>query len=297
MMNENIGRNGRWRLGRPVLWLLWLLLALPAVAGAERGLLWRIEDGRGHVSHLLGTIHVGDPRVLELPAPIRQAFAASRTFCAEVRLDMGSLMGLTQAMLLPEGKSLRDKLDARTWQSLVALSATLGLPEMMLERMKPWAVATMLSQPKAPGMVLDMMLYEQAAAAGKQLCGLETPEEQLGALESLSEREQIAMLQSAIRQYPQLDRLVEKLTRAWLQRDLAALERISAEAMAGEDPDMVAAFDREVVIRRNHRMVTRMQPKLAEGGAFIAVGALHLPGKAGILNLLRQQGYRVTAVY
>ncbi|HEB66732.1 MAG TPA: TraB/GumN family protein, partial [Gammaproteobacteria bacterium] len=89
----------------------------------------------------------------------------------------------------------------------------------------------------------------------------------------------------------------EKLTRAWLQRDLTALERISAEAMAGEDPDMVAAFDREVVIRRNHRMVTRMQPKLAEGAAFIAVGALHLPGKAGILNLLRQQGYRVTAVY
>ncbi len=294
MMNENVGRNGRWRFGWPV---LWLLLALPAVAGAERGLLWRIEDGRGHVSHLLGTIHVGDPRVLELPAPIRQAFAASRTFCAEVRLDMGSLMGLTQAMLLPGGESLRDKLDAGTWQSLVALSATLGLPEMMLERMKPWAVATMLSQPKAPGMVLDMMLYEQAAAAGKQLCGLETPEEQLGALESLSEREQIAMLQSAIRQYPQLDRLVEKLTRAWLQRDLTALERISAEAMAGEDPDMVAAFDREVVIRRNHRMVTRMQPKLAAGAAFIAVGALHLPGKDGILNLLRQQGYRMTAIY
>ncbi len=294
MMKENVGRNGRWRFGWPV---LWLLLVLPAVAGAERGLLWRIEDGRGHVSHLLGTIHVADPRVLELPAPIRQAFEKSRTFCAEVRLDMDSLLGLTQAMLLPEGESLRDKLDARTWQSLVALSAPLGLPEMMLERMKPWAVATMLSQPKAPGMVLDMMLYEQAAAAGKQLCGLETPEEQLGALESLSEREQIAMLQSAIRQYPQLDRLMEKLTRAWLQRDLTALERISAEAMAGEDPDMVAAFDREVVIRRNHRMVTRMQPKLAEGGAFIAVGALHLPGKAGILNLLRQQGYRVTVVY
>ncbi len=285
------------RPGWPVLCLLGLLLALPAVAGTERGLLWRIDDGRGHVSHLLGTIHVADPRVLELPAPIRRAFEDAHTFCAEVRLDMASLAGLSGAMMLPAGESLRDKLDARTWQSLVRLAGNLGLPEAVLVRMKPWAVATMLSQPKASGMVLDMMLYQQAAAAGKSLCGLETPAEQLGALESLSERQQVAMLQGAIRQYPRLDGLVEKLIRAWLQRDLAALERISTEATAGADADMVAAFEREVVVRRNHRMVTRMQPKLAAGAVFIAVGALHLPGKEGILNLLRQQGYRVTAVY
>jgi hypothetical protein len=44
-------------------------------------------------------------------------------------------------------------------------------------------------------------------------------------------------------------------------------------------------------------MVERLRPRLAEGGAFVAVGALHLPGEEGILRLLERQGYRVTRLY
>lgn len=298
MTRKTTGRRSKaWDWCRRVALLLCLCAVLPARAETERGLLWRIDDGRGHVSHLLGTIHVSDSRVLDLPAPVRQAFEASVTFCAEIRLDGPNLAGLFQAMLLPAGESLRDRLDAGTWRALVELSDGLGMPETMLARMKPWAVATLLSQPGASGPVLDMALYQQAAASGKTLCGLETMAEQLGALESLSTAQQVAMLRSAVRQYPQLDRQVEQLTRAWLARDLAALERLGTAAMAGEDADMVRAFEREVVIRRNHRMVARMVPKLAEGAVFVAVGALHLPGEEGILNLLRRRGYRLTAVY
>lgn len=296
--NGNIVKGtwtGHWR--QRIVLLLWVTVSSQALAGPQQGLLWRIDDGRGHVSYLLGTIHVGDPRVLALPAPIREAFDASRTFCAEVRLDMASLAGLSQAMLLPAGESLRERLDAQTWAALLAVSAELGMPEMVLERMKPWAVATLLSQPRMAEPVLDLQLYRQAAAAGKALCGLETTGEQLGALEALSPAQQVAMLRSAIRQYPRLGQMVEKLIRAWLARDLAALERLSAEAMTGEDPDMVKAFEREVVIRRNRRMVERMAPKLAEGAVFIAVGALHLPGEEGILEQLRERGYGVTVVY
>ena len=60
---------------------------------------------------------------------------------------------------------------------------------------------------------------------------------------------------------------------------------------------MAELFDRRFITERNHLMVERMRPRLAEGGAFIAIGVLHLPGEEGILALLKNQGYEVSAVY
>ena len=53
----------------------------------------------------------------------------------------------------------------------------------------------------------------------------------------------------------------------------------------------------QLIDQRNARMVTRMEPFLKRGQAFIAIGALHLPGEVGVLNLLAKQGYRVSVVY
>ena len=63
------------------------------------------------------------------------------------------------------------------------------------------------------------------------------------------------------------------------------------------DRRVAQLFTSQVVVNRNRRMLERMQPRLREGNAFIAVGALHLPGKDGLLTLLRNKGYRVSPVY
>ena len=63
------------------------------------------------------------------------------------------------------------------------------------------------------------------------------------------------------------------------------------------DRRVAQLFTSEVVVNRNRRMLERIQPRLREGNAFIAVGALHLPGKDGLLTLLRNKGYRVSPVY
>jgi uncharacterized protein YbaP (TraB family) len=207
-------------------------------------------------------------------------------------------MQASQATLLPEGESLQQLLDSTLYQQTVRLLAAYGMPELVVQRMKPWAAAATLSLPRPQtGLFLDMLLYTQAAAQGKRVYGLETVSEQVGAMESMPQDLQINMLRDAVAQHAQLDQIIEALINAYLQRDLSALESISDKAMQQGDARVAELFTSQVVVNRNRRMLERMQPRLREGNAFIAVGALHLPGKDGLLNLLRNKGYQVSPVY
>ncbi|MCG6887684.1 MAG: TraB/GumN family protein [Proteobacteria bacterium] len=267
-------------------------------ATGEKGMLWKVEGAGKRPSYLLGTIHSGDPRVLRLPAVTQKAFVGADSFSGEVEMDMNSMLQVSESMFYSDGSMLKDKLDPKLYQQTVSLLAGYGLPEMIVQRMKPWAVATTLSLPKnSSGQVLDMQLYNDATMQGKRVYGLETVQEQISALNGMSERLQVEMVRSAVQQHPELDRINARLINAYLKQDLVALERISEETLSKEDHSVAEAFTSEVVNKRNIRMLSRMQPRLREGNAFIAVGALHLPGKKGLLNLLRRKGYTVTPVY
>lgn len=284
---------------RVLVWLLIYSLYNQAAWGVdEQGILWRIEGAAAQPSYLLGTIHSDDARVTALPAPIAQRFQQADSFSGEIDMDLPSLMQASQATLLNEGESLQQLLDPALYQQTVKLLAPYGMPELMVQRMKPWAAAATLSLPRPQtGLFLDMLLYTQAAAQGKRVYGLETVSEQVGAMEAMPRDLQIAMLRDAIAQRDQLDHIIEQLITAYLQRDLRKLEAISDMAMQQGDARVAQLFNSEVVVNRNRRMLERMQPRLREGNAFIAVGALHLPGEEGLLTQLRNRGYRVSPVY
>ena len=282
--------------------LIWLFICCVcnqvAWAADEKGILWRIEGAASRPSYLLGTIHSDDVRVTNVPASIAQALQQADSFSGEVEMDLPSLMQASQATLLPDGQSLEQRVGSPLYKQTVQLLAAYGMPELVVQRMKPWAAAAALSLPRPQtGIFLDMALYHQAAATGKRVYGLETIAEQVGALETLSPELQVAMLRDAVAQHDQVDQLIEQLINAYLRRDLKALESISHTAMQEGDDRVAEMFAAEVVDRRNYRMLERMQPRLREGNAFVAVGALHLPGEKGLLRLLRNKGYRVSPVY
>jgi uncharacterized protein YbaP (TraB family) len=85
----------------------------------------------------------------------------------------------------------------------------------------------------------------------------------------------------------------------YLKRDLAALQAVGTDLTdtSAEERRGAEAFLDRLVDERNVRMVERMIPRLEEGATFVAVGALHLPGQRGILQLLANRGYKVAAVY
>jgi len=286
-----------------VRWVEGLLLALiivstPLHAESANALLWRIEAPNGAVSHLFGTIHSEDPRVLSLSAPVAEAYDAAGTLVLEMDLGAEDGKAMGEAMLLPEGQDLLTLVGTQLYsQSVIALGER-GYPEGVIKRLQPWAVAVTLSMPKPEtGLFLDYVLYRGAQEQGKTVVGLETLDEQLAVFTSLSTAEQLTLLRDTLRDYKELPQQFQALIDAYLQRDLSKLQALSEQEMVSSDKGLQEHFMDVLVNQRNQRMAERLSPLLQKGGVFAAVGALHLPGDKGLVALLRQQGFTVKPVY
>jgi len=272
----------------------------PAAERYERGLLWRIEGKSAPASHVFGTIHLADPRVTALPTAVMNELNRARSLTIEVRLEPGTILVLAKRMIYDDGRDLHGVAGPELFAKAAAVTAGLGLPDPLLRMFKPWAVALLLSAPQQdPTGVLDIVLARAAAEQGKPVHQLESLEEQIAVFEGMSEADQLALLGHAVENYERMPPLIARLVEAYLARDLAGMWRISEESGGdgAEARRLRAEFGRRLLEERNKRMAERSEARLNEGGAFIAVGALHLYGGAGMLALLEKRGYRVTRVY
>jgi len=272
--------------------------AADTATAKSHGLLWEVSRAGAEPAYLFGTIHSEDPGVLQLAQPVQQAFDASRTVVLEMLMDMDAMMYSSTAMLMMDGRSLEDLIGPPLFRQTSMAMQSRGIPEAVLNRMKPWAAAVTLSMPaQETGQVLDVMLYRNALQQEKAVYGLETAREQLNLFESLSEEDQIALLKDAVENFSAIDAMHAELLAAYRQRDLDGLLAISEASMQQGDQRLADEFQQRLVVDRNHLMVDRMRQYLQQGKVFVAVGALHLPGEEGLLNLLEQQGYTVRRVY
>jgi len=286
---------------RSLLICLWLLLLPVTACGQDlfsEGLLFRLHRSGVADSYLFGTMHSEDPRVVALPTEVQQVFDSSHQVVLEVQMDAEALIVSMTAMLLTDGRDLRSVLGDSLYRRCLEAAEKRGIPDMALQRYKPWAIATMLSlPPMETGQFLDLVLYQNALETGKQIAGLETAAEQLGTFDRLSEQDQITFLEDTLNNLDQMPTLYIELLESYLRRDLGALVELSGRIFEGSHSDAVARFQEFLVFDRNRRMLARLLPYLEKGSVFAAVGALHLPGQKGMLNLLQQNGYRVERVY
>ncbi|TDX99340.1 TraB/GumN family protein [Thiohalophilus thiocyanatoxydans] len=273
------------------------LLSL-SVAQAQQGLLWEIKPESGSASYLLGTIHSEDPRVTQLPPPIQKTFDQSEIFCAEMKMDATTQMQMSQGMMYLDGQKLDEKIDPELYEKTRSLIAHYGIPGQMVPMLKPWAAGLLLSVPKPEsGRFLDYVLYQTAQEQGKELCGLETPEEVVELFDNTPMKTQVNLLQVAVREYSNLEQMVEEMLDLYLARDLDRLLEYSEKELEKSGKDVSALVNDRLIEQRNRNMLETMQAQLEKGNAFIAVGALHLPGDVGLLHMLEEQGCRVKAIY
>lgn len=273
-------------------------------------LLWKIEKPGVAPSYLFGTMHLSDSRITALSPAVEAAFAQSKSLALEV----GDLSpdALTAAiatsgadLVYTDGTNLAQKLSKEEFDKVKAVVAASGMPAKFAGMLKPWLVGTLLAvsdcerrQVASGTKVLDMQLADKAQVAGIPVTGLETINQQLAALSSVPENEQIQMLRVSLKNADRTDDLMETMLQLYLKRDMGAampFQYMLADQM-GVPASAFASFERSLLVDRNVRMKAAAAPLLEEGGAFIAVGALHLPGKTGLVALLRQAGYMVTAV-
>ena len=279
-----------------------LLLAIPQISYAEisfsEGLLFRIENSGATASYIFGTMHTEDKRVLALPPLVKEAFDGSSKLALEIKPGPAMLLAAMMAMSLQKEKQLSDILDETVYRRCAQAMESKGVSEEALRRLKPWAVALTLSlPPTTTGQFLDLVLYEQSLLAGRDVVGLETVQEQLSVFDEMPERDQVALLVDTLDKLELIPDLYKKMLETYLRRDLAGLVKMSQDYFQGGDAALAQRFQSKIIDKRNLRMVERLQPLLAKGNIFVGVGALHLPGRLGILQLLEARGYRVFKVY
>lgn len=262
------------------------------------GMLWKINVSDVAPNYILGTIHSEDPRVLDFSPALQRTLKGAETFIMEANIDLNDFTQMSASMMFTDGRTLKSVIGDDLYQRTSDALLEYGLPEIVFNQLKPWAVYAILTVPKPKtGRFMDLVLLEKARAQNKNIIGLETANEQLAIFDNMSMDDQVALLKDVLDQLPQIPNMLEKLVSTYVAGDLEAVARL-AKKFTGSVSGQFAAdrLLKQVVDDRNIKMVNRMLPYLLEGDAFIAVGALHLPGEKGILKQLEKRGFSVTPV-
>lgn len=277
-----------------------------------QGIFWKIEREGLKPSYLLGTMHVTDPRVLTMPSGAREAAGAADVVVIESDeiLDeqkaAASLLMHPELTMFTDGKSVKDHLPAEDLARLETGLKQRGLSLGAVAKMKPWILASFVALPacevsrKAAGAsFLDKQIAEDAVKAGKPIAGLETLVEQLEAMADLPVDFHFKALIETIELGDKMEDVIETMTELYLAGDIGMtmpMLKAVAPTAPGEDESAYAAFETRIVRDRNLVMADGSKQHLEKGNAFIAVGALHLPGDEGLVELIRKQGYTVTQI-
>ncbi len=275
-------------------------------------LLWRVDKDGVASSYLFGTMHMSDPRVVALPQPAQAAFDEASTVVIETTdvLDQSKMMAAMLAepglMMFTDDTTLFSLLSEEDRAEVEAALSARGIPPASVAKMKPWMIAAMVALPAcelarktAGAPVLDTELANQAQLAGKALAGLETVADQLGAMASLPMEFHLRGLVDTLALGDRVDDVIETMIVLYLGGETGMFwpflkAAVPSEAEMEADGGY-AAFEERMVTARNRTMAERAVPFLEDGGAFVAVGALHLPGPEGLVALLRERGYAVEA--
>lgn len=273
---------------------------------------WKLEKAGQKPNWLLGTMHVTDPRVTNLPAEAKTAFDGSAVVVLESDEILDQQKAAARLMATPDllyfaGKeSISDYLNPDEKKLLEDGLMKRGMPFNAVVKMKPWMLTSMVALPscelsrKAQGIpFLDMKLAKDGLAMGKQIKGVETMAEQLNVVAGLPMSFHVKSLIGTVK-YPEYTAdMMETTLKLYLRGDIGLVFPAGAyfapEKNAEDFKDM-ALFEDRLIRMRNHTMADRAEPILAEGNVFMAVGALHLVGDEGVVELFRKKGYTVTAV-
>ncbi|MBB3594439.1 hypothetical protein FHX08_004843 [Rhizobium sp. BK529] len=276
-----------------------------------KGIFWKIEKPGLKASWLLGTMHVTDPRVLNLPPRAQTAHDGADTIIIESdeildeKKATASLLMRPDLMMFTDGTTIEKLLSPEDYTRLETGLKQRGIPLSAVSRMRPWMIASAVALPACEiarkakgGQFLDQKIAADAAAEGKQVKGLETLAEQLQAMAELPVEFHLKSLIETLELGARMNDVVETMTDIYLSGDIGmTMPMLKTVTPEGSDEDSdYAAFEQRVILDRNKVMAERATPILAHGNVFMAVGALHLPGKEGVIELLRQQGFTVTAV-
>jgi uncharacterized protein YbaP (TraB family) len=288
--------------------LIAFVVAAVMALGVNAQLLWKIE-GRGlkEPSYIVGTHHLAPFSVLDSIAGIREAMKNTAQVVGELNIaemQTPENMMLMQSMITtPADSTMQAILPAEEYQLVRdAVSTYLGFDLAEMPNLKPAFISNniivmmymKLIGGFKPQDQLDSFFQNFATDMGRRVVGLETAEFQFRLLyDGQTIKRQAQQLVCELRNRSKLLLDARQLTNIYMKQNLDEMLRLSEETR-GDDCDMLPSEVEQMINARNRDWAEKLPAIIAEAPSLIAVGALHLPGENGVLNLLKKQGYRVT---
>jgi uncharacterized protein len=276
------------------------------------GLMWRIGKPNLAPSYLFGTIHSTVDSALEVARRAAELIEGAKVVATELGgpIDSVEKANIAAAMLAAALDRDHDTFEGvvapESRESIERLLIGQGYPAEFAHHLRPWFLAILTALPSCEAArealdlpEVDQFLAHTAKDLGVKVVGLETPHEQLDAIETMRPEVAATLLTLAAREPRMNDDLYATLLRLYQESRPAEILPIS-DAIGGLSEAERSAQDqfmRVLLVDRNAVMAERAAPLLASGGAFIAVGALHLAGKTGLIERFRADGYTVTKVW
>lgn len=272
-------------------------IVLQSFASEPKSLLWKISgNGLSKDSYLFGTMHKICSEDYFFNQNMNTAFQESEQLILEVDISNNEeLMAYAQKIILPQGTSLKDffasenefNIFSKKIQELYELDIT------QFMQFKPIFLFSMLAEKSFlcnKTSSYEMNLIKMAKEKNIKISGLESMSEQLKIFDDMDTQDIIAMMSQTIDDTEQDQKLLKEMINAYKSQDIAQLKSLiinTSEYKMHED---------KLINDRNKNWATIIPEMIKNKSAFIAVGAGHLAGKEGVLQLLKNIGYTVTPV-
>lgn len=253
--------------------------------------------------HLLGSVHLGTERMLDLGPRVESAFASADELVLEADLSQVSSTAMQEATdrfgVIEPPATLADRVSPRTIALLDSWAMERGLSGVTFHALEPWLVAMTFALIEFqrlgfdPALGVDKVFQERATRAGVPVVGLETLEFQFRMLAELPLELQDLMLRDSLERRDEFAGEAREMIEAWAQGDEPRLAQIVFQH--ADDPAFGDYYAR-VLFDRNRRMATSLAAMESGKQRFVILGAAHMLGPAGVPALLAKQGFRVVEV-
>lgn len=260
--------------------------------------------------HIVGTMHVNDSRLNKVMRNLNPVIGRADAILLEVSHPEAERFWQTikeqkPLFFLPKGQNIQDLMSADGWQTLNNIADAKRLNVEKLVKLRPWLLSMLLTGSSCgpSGMFasngLDNRIEKRARRKRIPVGSLETVESAIQMLSRQPLNDQVQMLQFDLLRTDSNDHGFVTTREAYFDQVMAEamiLERWRFErdfpGPRGNRSRLWQRHQDDLLARRNKSwmpIIRRTKGDLL----IVAVGAAHLPGRDGVLNLLRKAGYKM----
>lgn len=260
--------------------------------------LWQLQ-GKSNVVYLLGSVHVLKESDYPLAGPIEAAFTNSQVAVFEASpkemKEPETQLKMMAKSTLPAGETLKDRLSPKLYADFQKQVEQAGVPATVFDQFQPAMAGfalVMIELQKLgadPANGMDEHFFSRAEKEGKRIVPLETVEFQINLMTTFTRSEEESLLRSLLDQLDDTKKMWNEMITAWKTGDSASLEKLLNDSMK-ESP----AIFKRLVTDRNQTWVPKIEELLrGADNAVVIVGAGHLVGTNGVVELLRRKGISI----